>query len=492
MLIANRGEIACRIIRSCKKLGILTVAVYSDADRDALHVKLADEAYRIGPAASDRSYLRGDKIIRIAKKTKADAIHPGYGFLSEDPKFAEATRSAEIEFIGPRTDVIAQMGNKVAARHAAQNANVPIIPGTEQEIDDSQAITVGRSVGYPLMVKATDGGGGMGIRLVEVEEDLLKSIDQARTQAQTAFGSSGVYLERRVSPASHIEVQIIADNHGTVLHLFDRDCSIQRRSQKVIEETPSPKLSAGLRRRICLAAVRLMRNIGYSNAGTVEFLLDQNGDFFFLEVNSRLQVEHPITEMVTGVDLVELQLRCAAGEHLNLKQGDISRSGHSIEARIYPEDPETMLPTAGSITKVTEPSTEDTRVDGAIFQGYDILSYYESMMSKLIVWGKDRPSAIELMRRALLGYTIEGVSTNIPMISRVLAHAKFVDGDYGTNSLEEILEDTGTSSAGNELIAVVALATALMQDQAAKTKPSRWKQHARRMAMVTRLSTGGV
>ena len=339
VLIANRGEIACRVIRTCRRLGVQSVAAYSEADADALHVRMADEAVKIGGAPASDSYLRIDRIVAAAKKVKADAVHPGYGFLSENPAFVEAVEAAKIAFVGPSASVIKQMGDKVEARGLALLADVPVIPGTDGEVSATDALAEARRVGFPLMVKAADGGGGMGIRAVEREEDLLDALEQARTQAGNFFGSDRVYLERRVDGASHVEVQILGDHHGNVVHLFERDCSVQRRNQKVIEETPCPKLTPEQREALLESAVRLAKTIGYANAGTIEYLLDRDGNFYFLEMNTRLQVEHPVTEMVTGLDLVELQLRVAAGEELPIAQEDVRARGAAIEARIYPEDP---------------------------------------------------------------------------------------------------------------------------------------------------------
>jgi acetyl-CoA carboxylase biotin carboxylase subunit len=490
VLIANRGEIACRIIRTCQRLGIATAAVYSDADKKALHVQMADEAYHIGPAPALESYLRIDRIVSAAKKAKADAIHPGYGFLSENPALVEEVEAAGITFVGPSAGIITRMGNKVLARQLAQEAGVPVIPGTDREIDDAQAVQAARVIGYPLLVKAVDGGGGMGIRLVEREDELLLAMERARKQAQSAFGSPGVYLERQVSDASHVEVQIAADHHGNVVHLFERDCSVQRRHQKVVEETPCTKLSPPQRQEITQAAIRMAKYIGYTNLGTVEFLLDQDGQFYFLEVNTRLQVEHAITEMVTGLDLVGLQLQVAAGEKLPFAQGDIKTQGHALEARIYPEDPATLLPSAGTVGELVEPAGEHTRVDSALYPGYEVLSHYESLMAKVIAWGEDRHQAIETMRSALAAYHVSDVTTNIPTISRILSHAAFAEGTYSTTFLEHLQDEQVTENTGKEQVAAIAVAIALSQDRAARERPTRWKQHARRQAMFTRLDGG--
>ena len=489
VLIANRGEIACRVIRTCQKLGIKTVAVYSDADEKALHVRMADESVHIGESQASESYLKADTIIKAAKKTKAEAIHPGYGFLSESPAFARAVEKAGLAFIGPSGDIIEQMGDKVAARKTAVAANVPVVPGTDGEIEDSEAEEWAKKIGFPLMVKAADGGGGMGIRVVREPEELLEAIATARRQAQNSFGSSRVYLERRVENASHVEVQVFGDKHGNALHMFERDCSVQRRNQKVVEETPCAKLTPEVREKLLEAAVRLTKDIGYSNAGTIEFLLDGDGEhFYFLEMNTRLQVEHPITEMVTGLDLVELQLRCAAGEPLPIGQDEITHTGAAIEARIYPEDPVMLLPTAGTVKFLKEPTGFNVRVDGALYDGYEVQPFYESMMAKVIVRGKDRATAIENMKQALSEYVIEGLVTNIPLVERVLDSKPFVSAQYDTGFLERMLAGVGVG--GNELVAALAVAMVLNQDNAANAPPSKWKMHGRRNLMVNRLSSG--
>ena len=491
VLIANRGEIACRIIRTCKRLGIKTVAIYSDADEQALHVQMADEAFRIGAAPAKDSYLRISRIVKAAKRAKADAIHPGYGFLSENPRFVEAVEKAKLTFIGPTSQVIAQMGDKVLARRLARQARVPVVPGSEGEIEDADAIRMANQIGYPLMVKAIDGGGGMGIRLVHHQNELMSAITRARNQAQSAFGSSRIYLERHIPNASHVEVQVLGDHSGNVVHLFERDCSVQRRHQKVLEETPCVKLSPQQRRTIIQAAVRLAKHIGYTNAGTVEFLVDRNGAFYFLEVNTRLQVEHPITEMVTGMDMVELQLRIAAGEELPISQKEIKRHGHALEARIYPEDPNTFLPVSGKVTNVSWPQDDYVRVDSAVTIGYEIKGDYEPLMAKLIVWGTDRPQAIEAMRKALHESRIDGVTTNIPALSRTLSHAGFLDSTFHTGFLEDLLLEPTTDSTGMEQVAAIAVAIVLNQNLSITETPSRWKIHARRYAMTARLPGGG-
>ena len=491
VLIANRGEIACRVIRTCQKLGIEAIAVYSDADEKSLHVQMADRAVHIGDAPAADSYLNISSIIKAARKVKAEAIHPGYGFLSENPSFVDAVEKAGMVFIGPSSDLIAKMGDKVMARSIAKEAGVPVIPGTEETVEDADAEIVAREIGFPLMIKAADGGGGMGIRIVREPSQLAEAIERARAQAQGAFGSSRVYIERRVENASHVEVQIFGDTHGNAIHLFERDCSVQRRNQKVIEETPCAKLTPEVKAALLESAVRLVRRIGYTNAGTIEYLLDGDGrNFYFLEMNTRLQVEHPVTEMTTGLDLVELQLRVAAGEPLGIEQADITQTGAAIEARIYPEDPVMMLPTVGTVARLSEPSGDGVRVDSALYDGYEVSPYYEPMMAKLIVHGRDRKTAIAKMLDALNDYAIEGLVVNIPVVQRVLQHRNFRGATFDNGFLERLLEEP--PSQNKEMVAAIALAMVLDQQAAENHLVSRWRLHGRRMAMVNRLGGGVV
>ena len=491
VLIANRGEIACRVIRTCQKLGIEAIAVYSDADEKSLHVQMADRAVHIGDAPAADSYLNISSIIKAARKVKAEAIHPGYGFLSENPSFVDAVEKAGMVFIGPSADLIAKMGDKVMARSIAREAGVPVIPGTQETVEDADAEIVAREVGFPLMIKAADGGGGMGIRIVREPSQLAEAIERARAQAQGAFGSSRIYIERRVENASHVEVQIFGDTHGNAIHLFERDCSVQRRNQKVIEETPCAKLTPEVKAALLESAVRLVSKIGYTNAGTIEYLLDGDGrNFYFLEMNTRLQVEHPITEMTTGLDLVELQFRVAAGEPLGIEQEDITQSGAAIEARIYPEDPVMMLPTVGTVSRLSEPSGDGVRVDSALYDGYEVSPYYEPMMAKLIVHGQDRETAIAKMLDALNDYAIEGLVVNIPVVQRVLEHRDFRGATFDNGFLERLLEEP--PSQNKEMVAAIALAMVLDQQAAENHLVSKWRLHGRRMAMVNRLGGGVV
>ncbi|MGG4453015.1 acetyl-CoA carboxylase biotin carboxylase subunit [Brevibacillus porteri] len=438
VLIANRGEIAVRIIRACRELGIRTVAVYSEADREALHVKLADEAYCIGPKASKESYLNIANIMSVATKVGADAIHPGYGFLAENADFAEICTACNITFIGPDPEAIVKMGDKSTAKDTMKTAGVPIVPGTEGLIEDvDDAVVTANEIGYPVMVKATAGGGGRGMRVAVNDEDLEKAIRQAQNEAKTAFGNPGVYLEKFVEGPRHVEIQIMADKHGNAVFLGERDCSIQRRHQKLIEEAPSPALSEELRRQMGEAAVAAAKAVSYHGAGTVEFLLDKHGQFYFMEMNTRIQVEHPVTELVTGFDLIKEQLTVAAGQPLSFTQEDIQMDGWSIECRINAENPaKNFMPSPGRITEYLAPGGFGVRVDSAAYAGYSIPPYYDSMIAKLIVWGKDRNEAIDRMKRALSEFVVEGITTTIPFHLKVLEHEVFVSGNFDTKFLE--------------------------------------------------------
>ncbi|MDR7314107.1 acetyl-CoA carboxylase biotin carboxylase subunit [Brevibacillus nitrificans] len=438
VLIANRGEIAVRVIRACRELGIRTVAVYSEADREALHVKMADEAYCIGPKASKDSYLNIANIMSVATKVGADAIHPGYGFLAENADFAEICEACNITFIGPDPDAIVNMGDKSTAKDTMKAAGVPTVPGTEGLIEDvADAIKTANEIGYPVMVKATAGGGGRGMRVAVDDEDLEKAIRQAQNEAKTAFGNPGVYLEKFVEGPRHVEIQVMADKHGNAVYLGERDCSIQRRHQKLIEEAPSPALSEELRKQMGEAAVAAAKAVSYHGAGTVEFLLDKHGKFYFMEMNTRIQVEHPVTELVTGFDLIKEQLTVAAGQPLSFTQEDIVLDGWAIECRINAENPaKNFMPSPGRITEYLAPGGFGVRVDSAAYAGYSIPPYYDSMIAKLIVWGKDRNEAIERMKRALGEFVVEGITTTIPFHLKVLEHEVFVSGHFDTKFLE--------------------------------------------------------
>jgi acetyl-CoA carboxylase, biotin carboxylase subunit len=439
VLVANRGEIALRIVRACRELGVTSVAVFSDADEEALHVRHADEAVNIGPPPAGKSYLDVEAIIEAAEATGADAVHPGYGFLAENANFAAACRDAGLVFVGPSAEAIEKMGNKSAARRLAEEADVPVVPGSEESASADDAVETAGEIGYPIMVKAAAGGGGRGIRVAEDEEELRKSVQVAKREAESAFGDGSIYLEKFLAGPHHVEVQVMADHEGNVIHLYERECSMQRRRQKVLEEAPSPGISNEVRERMCDAAVRLAWNAGYTNAGTVEFLVE-GGDFYFIEMNTRIQVEHPVTEMLTGVDLVKEQILVASGEPLSLKQEDVPFVGHAMEFRINAEDPDQdFMPSPGEVTSLEVPGGPGVRVDSAIYQGYTIPPFYDSMVGKLVVWGLDREETIHRSNRALREYRLEGIKTTIPLHLRLLEDDAFRSGEYHTGYLEELL-----------------------------------------------------
>lgn len=437
ILVANRGEIALRIIRACREMGIRTVAVYSQADSESLHVKLADEAYCIGPAPANRSYLHIPAIISTAVVTGAQAIHPGYGFLAENANFAGICQDHRIKFIGPSVYAINSMGDKASARETMRAAGVPVVPGTEGLIEDEgEALAIAKKIGYPVIIKATAGGGGKGMRIAQDPEQLSRSVSAARSEAQAAFGDGGVYIEKYLKPIRHIEIQVMADRFGNCIYVGERDCSVQRRHQKLIEEAPSPALTPELRAKMGAAAVLAATNIGYEGAGTIEFIF-ANGEFYFMEMNTRIQVEHPVTEMITGIDLVKEQIRVAAGLPLSVKQEEINFRGHAIECRINAEDSErNFLPSPGRIDAYIAPGGPGVRVDSHAYPGYTIPQFYDSLVSKLIVWGQDRQEAIQRMHRALDEYAITGISTTIPFHQKVLANEAFQKGDVTTDFIE--------------------------------------------------------
>ena len=464
VLIANRGEITVRILRACRELGIETVAVYSEADRQALHVRFADEAYLLGPAPSRESYLRGDKIIAIAKKCGADAIHPGYGFLAERADFAQACADAGIIFIGPKPSAIAAMGDKMIARNTVAAAGVPVVPGTEGEgsLSDDELLTIAPKIGFPLLIKATAGGGGKGMREVQNIAEMPALLHAARREAEASFGDGNVYLEKLVEGARHIEIQILADTHGNTIHLNERECSIQRRHQKLIEEAPSPFIGddEDLRRRMGCVAVKAAQAVGYVNAGTIEFLVDKDRNFYFLEMNTRLQVEHPVTELITGVDIVMEQIRIARGRQLSYKQEDIQINGAAIECRINAEDPYNgFLPSTGKILHSILPTGPGIRVDTGVYLGFEITPYYDPLIAKLIVWGETRAQAILRMRRALEEYRLVGVRTNIPFHQTMMDSHRFMGGQYDTRFVEErfsMKEDGDDKTFKPEIAAIMA------------------------------------
>ncbi|MFW5981097.1 MAG: acetyl-CoA carboxylase biotin carboxylase subunit [bacterium] len=442
VLVANRGEIAVRIIRALKEMGIASVAVFSEADRGALHTRIADEAYCIGPVASSMSYLNIPSIMSVAELTDSDAIHPGYGFLAENGHFAEVCESSGIKFIGPSAEIIELMGNKSKARETMIKAGVPVVPGTENNLEDiDQALALAEEIVYPVIVKASAGGGGKGMRIAQNPKDLVKAIQTAKTEAKAAFGNAEVYLEKYIEEPRHIEFQILADEYGNTIHLGERDCSIQRRHQKILEEAPSPALSAELRKKIGDTAVKVAKSVKYANAGTVEFLLDANNDFYFIEMNTRIQVEHPITEMITGVDLIKEQIKVANGEKLQFKQADISFKGVALECRINAEDPDkNFMPSPGKLETYIAPGGPGVRIDSGVYPGYFIPPYYDSMVAKLIVWEEDREKALSRMERALNEYYIDGITSTIPFHIRILNNAHFRKGDYHTNFIHRRLE----------------------------------------------------
>ncbi len=439
VLVANRGEIAVRVIRACRELGIKTVAVYSEADWDALHVTLADEAYCIGPAASKDSYLNMTNLMSVATLVEVDAIHPGYGFLAENADFAELCAACNITFIGPDPQAIVKMGDKTTARETMKVAGVPVVPGTEGVIEDLEtAMETAQEIGYPVIVKATAGGGGKGMRVVHTEEELKRAIQTAQQEAEINFGNSGVYLEKFLVEPRHIEIQVMADSYGNTVYLGERDCSIQRRYQKLVEEAPSPALDSTLREKMGQAAVAAAQAVNYSGAGTVEFLLDKEGNFYFMEMNTRIQVEHPVTELVTGIDLVKEQIRVAAGSPLSVEQEKIVIDGWAIECRINAEDPDrNFMPSPGTIQFYLPPGGTGVRVDSGVYPGYSIPPFYDSMVAKLIVWGKDREEAILRMERALEEFAIDGVRTTIPFHLKLLNNPKFQQGDFHIQFLEK-------------------------------------------------------
>jgi len=437
VLIANRGEIAVRIMRACAELGIRSVAIFSDVDRNALHVRHADEAYPCGPAQAAQSYLNGTRIIEIARACGAQAIHPGYGFLSENAEFAQACREAGIVFIGPKPETIQAMGDKVTSRVRMQAAGVPIVPGSTETLSDDAALAYAKKIGLPVMVKASAGGGGRGLRLVRDEAQLLPSITRARSEAQTSFGDDSLYVEKFIEEPRHIEIQILGDSHGNVIHLFERECTIQRRHQKVIEEAPANHMPPGVREQMGKAAVAAARAVGYEGAGTVEFLVDKNLAFYFLEMNTRVQVEHPVTELITNIDIVKTGIRIAAGEPIGIAQLDVGINGWAIECRIYAEDPDkNFLPSPGRIASFRPPGGPGVRDDSGVASGSEVTVFYDPMISKLICWGRDRGEAIERMRRALREFVVTGIKTSIPFHRRVLENEKFLSGRFDTSFIE--------------------------------------------------------
>jgi acetyl-CoA carboxylase biotin carboxylase subunit len=441
ILIANRGEIASRIIRTCKKLGILTVAVHSEADSDSPFVGLADEAYLLGGPRVQESYLNVNKILEIAKETGAEAIHPGYGFLSENADFARSCEEAGLIFIGPKPEIIQQMGNKVEARKKMEQAGLPLVPGFSRPlIDSAEAATVAEKIGYPVMLKAAAGGGGIGMQAVANEDELTKAFEGNQKRAQLFFGNGDMFIEKLIEKPRHIEIQVLADSFGNAVYLWERECSVQRRHQKVVEEAPSSFLDEETRNRMGMAAVKAVKSIGYSNAGTLEFLVDADKNFYFLEMNTRLQVEHPVTEEITGLDLVEQQIKIASGNKLDFTQSEIKQDGHSIEVRIYAEDPKTFYPAPGRITTMELPDGEGIRHELAVHGTSVVSHFYDPMIAKLVVSGESRDKAIERLNEALASYKIEGIKTNLPLLMEIISHEAFSKGDTTTDFIAKYIQ----------------------------------------------------
>ena len=496
VLVANRGEIAIRVMRSCREMDIRSVAVFSDADRTSMHVRYADEAYHIGPSPSSESYLVIDKIIEVAKKSGADAIHPGYGFLSENAKFSERCKQEGIIFIGPDAHAINTMGDKITARKNMIAAGVPVVPGTTEPItNEDEAIKVIKEIGLPVMIKASAGGGGKGMRLVKKESEILNSIRSARSEAQNAFGNDAVYIEKYINSPHHIEFQILCDNHGNAVHLFERECSVQRRHQKVVEETPSPIMTAKVREEMGKHAVAAAKAVNYSGAGTIEFINDDNLNYYFLEMNTRLQVEHPITERVVGVDLVKQQINIANNLPLTLKQENLRQNGHAIECRIYAEDAENnFMPSPGKIKHMSEPLGLGIRHDGYVYEGFEIPIFYDPMISKLIAWAETREEAIKRMRRALYNYKITGIKTSIRFLERIMETPDFVEGKYNThfveNNFDFLMKPTGFTGDNEDIAIITAFLDytnkleKLQPEPVKKNMANNWKDFGRKRSII--------
>ncbi len=494
ILIANRGEIAMRVMRTCRDMGILSVAVFSDADRASLHVRYADEAYHIGPSPSNESYLDMDKIFAVAKESGADAIHPGYGFLSENAVFSDRCKSEGIIFIGPSSEVISVMGDKISSREKMMESGVPVVPGSNKNLCDEDALEAILEIGLPVMLKASAGGGGKGMRLVRKEEDIISSLRAARSEAKSAFGDDTVYVEKFIESPHHIEFQILADSLGNVLHVCERECSIQRRHQKVVEETPSPLMTPDKREEMGKHAIAAAQSVSYEGAGTVEFLMDNDRNYYFLEMNTRLQVEHPITEIVTGVDLVKEQINIAKGLPISFKQEDVIQHGHAVECRIYAEDPENnFMPSPGKVLHMTEPMGFGVRLDGYVYEGYEIPIYYDPMLAKLITWGLNREDAIQRMKRALHEYKVTGIKTSIPFLGRIMEAEDFTSGNYDTGFIEKnsesLFEKIECAMECQDISMIVAYVDYLSEvdkhkpESAQNNDDSGWKKYGRKQAV---------
>ncbi len=494
ILIANRGEISIRITRACRELGIHSVAVFSDADRDSLHVFLADEAYNIGPAPSKESYLNIDKIIEVAKKANVDAVHPGYGFLSENTHFAKRCKDAGIVFIGPTSENIESMGDKLSAKSLMKKANVPTVPGSPGPVETvEEAIKICKEIGFPVIIKASAGGGGKGMRVVRADNELESAYRACRSEGQNYFADSTVYIEKFVTDPKHIEIQVFGDTHGNVVHLYERECSVQRRHQKITEESPSPSVPPEVREKMGQAAVRAAQQIRYVGAGTLEFIFDNSTkDFYFMEMNTRLQVEHPITELVTGTDLVKEQINVALGKPLSFKQSDIKQKGHAIEARICAEDPVTYKPSPGLIRACRHPQGPFVRVDSYAYPGYEVPIYYDPMIAKVITWGETREDAIARMERALSEFILSGIKSNIALHKTILKHPKFLDGTYTTQFLEknfEVMEPEFFKEIDDHVFLIAAAITAFNDRKSKDVRhlnmTSNWKRIGRKIQLRT-------
>jgi acetyl-CoA carboxylase biotin carboxylase subunit len=492
ILVANRGEIAVRVLRACREMNIASVTVYSDADRNALHTRYADEVYYLGAAPATESYLKIDNIIEIAKKARAEAVHPGYGFLAENTEFARACENSGIVFIGPTSKAIELLGDKIASKKTMTKAGIPVIPGSAGAVDKEEAATkIIEEIGFPVLIKAAGGGGGKGMRVVRDSKELMSSMKQAMNEARSTFGNPTIFIEKFLESPRHIEFQILADNHGNVVHLYERECSVQRRHQKLIEEAPSAIMTPQLREKMGEAAVKAVKASDYTNAGTVEFMVDKNRDFYFLEMNTRLQVEHPVTELITGIDIVKEQFMIAAGEELSLRQDEIKMNGAAIECRISAEDPENnFVPSTGKIIELIEPGGIGVRVDSGIYEGFDIPIYYDPLIAKLLAWAPTRPTAIKRMTRALSEYTIRGVETSIPFHLLVMGHPKFLEGDYDTTFIDKVLGKIKYEKSNYEVAAISAVLAKLFKKERARVltpqesrRVSPWKLAGRQEMM---------
>ena len=492
VLVANRGEIAVRVLRACRELNIVSVTVYSDADRNALHTRYADEVHYLGPAPATESYLKIERIIEIAKKVKAEAIHPGYGFLAENTMFARACEDSGIVFIGPRSRAIELLGDKIASKKTMMDVGIPVIPGSAGAVDgENRAMEIVDEIGFPVLIKAAGGGGGKGMRVVRNKNELAGSMKQAMNEARSAFGNPTIFIEKFLESPRHIEFQILADNHGNVVHLFERECSVQRRHQKLIEESPAVIMTPELRKDMGEVAVRAVKASGYTNAGTVEFMVDKNRNFYFLEMNTRLQVEHPVTELLTGIDIVKEQLHIAAGDKLHFAQDNVTMRGAAIECRISAEDPENnFAPSTGRIGEIIEPGGIGVRVDSGIYGGFEVPIYYDPLVAKLLVWAPTRDEAIARMKRALSEYTIRGIKTTIPFHLLVMDHPKFVNGDYDTTFIDRTLGKIEYEKSNFDVAAVAAVLGHVSKNERVKLssaksdkRPAPWKIAGRREAM---------